>query len=331
MSKKEQFSVAQNAVPVQMSPISMSFAISDDYSQYLAVALTSILVNNPSSFFVFHILHRNISTVSQSRIREVESLHPHCRLVFHQVDSSRFENFPIPPELEHVTQEMYYRYLLPEILQDEERTIYSDVDVIFREDLSKYYAIDLKDNYFAGVDSLPAINADDLLYAQKTLGEKIKNGYFYSGNLILNLKLLRQDNKIEEFRGLGDCHFKFQDMDIINLTCSGRVLPLGPSFCLSTYYYDSIMSGRESVKAAFGKDELDHALKSGIVHYNGAKPWKEVCPNMDIWWSYYRRSIFYDEEFTHKFWKDQTYRLEKMSLMKRIKLVGRYFRKGGRM
>ena len=120
-------------------------------------------------------------------------------------------------------------------------------------------------------------------------------------------------------------------MDIINLTCSGRVLPLGPSFCLSTYYYDSIMSGRESVKAAFGKDELDHALKSGIVHYNGAKPWKEVCPNMDIWWSYYRRSIFYDEEFTHKFWKDQTYRLEKMSLMKRIKLVGRYFRKGGRM
>ena len=85
------------------------------------------------------------------------------------------------------------------------------------------------------------------------------------------------------------------------------------------------------MKGIYGTDEINHALISGIVHYNGAKPWKEVCPNMDIWWAYYRRSIFYDEEFTHRFWKDQTYRLEKMSLMKRIKLVGRYFRKGGRM
>ena len=310
-----------------MNTIPILFTFDGSLKTAAGVCLTSLLENaGPDTFYDIFILHEPDPHIS-GKLTDLASHYGNCRFTFREVRGEFEEGYNI----RGIPETAYFRLLAPERIPEYDKILYSDVDVIFREDLSHYYDIDLGDNYFAGVDSLPAINDDDLMYAQKTLGEKIKNGYYYSGNLILNLKRLRQGNKIEEFRGLGDRHFKFQDMDIINLTCSGRFLPLGPSFCLSTYYYDSMMSGRESVKAAFGKEELDHALKSGIVHYNGAKPWKEVCPNMDIWWSYYRKSIFYDEEFTHKFWKDQTYRLEKMSLMKRIKLVGRYFRKGGRM
>ena len=78
------------------------------------------------------------------------------------------------------------------------------------------------------------------------------------------------------------------------------------------------------MESIYGPEELDHALRSGIVHYNGAKPWKEACMNMDIWWEYYRRSIFFDERFCHDFWDGRRKLLLKLPLIKRIKMVLRY-------
>jgi len=81
------------------------------------------------------------------------------------------------------------------------------------------------------------------------------------------------------------------------------------------------------MEARYGAAELDHALQRGIVHFNGAKPWKEACLNMDIWWSCYRKSLFFDESFCFDFWKKQVNVMDSLPLSKRIKLVGKYFRK----
>ena len=116
----------------------------------------------------------------------------------------------------------------------------------------------------------------------------------------------------------------------MNIVCNGRIYPLPPSFCMTTFIYELIMGRREDMVRLYGEEEVVHTLKSGIVHYNGEKPWNGVCPNMDIWWDFYRKSIFFDEQFARDFWYGQSYRMEKLSLWKRIKLVGRYFRKGGR-
>ena len=64
---------------------------------------------------------------------------------------------------------------------------------------------------------------------------------------------------------------------------------------MSVQLYDLIVDRRAEMEEIYGKEEIDRALSCGIVHYNGAKPWKEACPNMDIWWDCYRRSIFFDE------------------------------------
>ena len=62
--------------------ISMSFSVSDNYSQHLAVVLASVLFNNPHSRFVFHVLHRNISDENQSRIRELEQIYLNCDIKY---------------------------------------------------------------------------------------------------------------------------------------------------------------------------------------------------------------------------------------------------------
>ena len=263
---------------------------------------------------------------ADSRIRLLPQQFPHCRITFRSVGNL----FDDAYEIRGITKETYYKLYIPELIPEYDKVIYSDVDVIFREDLADVYDTDLGNCFFAAVDAFPVLNEDYLAY-HRTIGlDPESDGYFYAGNLIVNSRLIREKNLIPRFLGHLHKPYRFQEMDIINLECRKNIKPLPPAFCLTGNYYEAIVTSRERLKNHYSDEELEHALKNGIVHYNGPKPWKEVCLNMDIWWDYYRRSVFFDEAFALGFWHDQTYRIEIMSLWKRIKQVARYFRKGGR-
>lgn len=210
------------------SPISISFSVSDNYSQHLAVVLASVLVNNPSSRFVFHVLHRNITEVNQSRIRELERMYWNGEVKFHKIDDSQFAKFPIPPELEHVTQEMYYRYILPDVLKDEDRTIYSDVDVLCVGDLRPLWELDLKGNLLAAVSEGEAGE-----FKKRLMDLEGEAPYFYSGLLVMDLAAMRDggyaDKLMENTVKYAD-KISWPDQDIINLTFRNRILQLGPEW-----------------------------------------------------------------------------------------------------
>lgn len=75
------------------SPISISFSVSDNYSQHLAVVLTSVLANNPSSRFVFHVSHRDTYAENTSRRRELERMsgNDKGRIIYSDVDQWYFD------------------------------------------------------------------------------------------------------------------------------------------------------------------------------------------------------------------------------------------------
>ena len=204
--------------------ISISFSVSDNYSQHLAVVLASFLVNNHDSQFVFHVLHRNISKENQSRIRELERMYPNGKVFFHEIDESLFEAFPIPKELEHVTQEMYYRYILPDVLKEEERTIYSDVDVLCVGDVRSLWELDLKGNILAAVSEGEAGE-----FKKKLLGLEGDAPYFYSGLLVMDLAEMRKENSAGSLMENTIRHagrISWPDQDIINLVFRDRILQL---------------------------------------------------------------------------------------------------------
>jgi lipopolysaccharide biosynthesis glycosyltransferase len=226
-------------------------------------------------------------------------------------------------EVRGIPETAYYRLLSPELIPQYDRLLYSDVDVIIREDLSKYYELDLGDNYFAAVDNCSRLRPAVQDYIS-TLGIDWRNNYYYSGNLVINSALIRRDHMIDKFRELGKNAYDQQDMDIINIACNQRFLPLGPVFCLSVQLYSLIVNRRTEMDAIYGHQELDDALDHGIVHFNGVKPWKGACMNMDIWWTVYRRSQFFDEAFCQRFWDGQMTLLERLPFLKRVKMVLRY-------
>ena len=210
----------------ESAPISMSFSVSDNYSQHLAVVLASVLVNNPQSRFVFHVLHRNITDGNQKRIRRLEQMYLNCEIKFHLIDASRFEKFPIPKKLEHVTQEMYYRYLLPKILENEDRTIYSDVDVLCVGNLMPLWKMDLKENVLAAVSEGEAGELK-----KKLIGLTGNAPYFNSGLLVMNLAAMRSESATEVLMANTveyASRIAWPDQDIINITFRDRMHELSP-------------------------------------------------------------------------------------------------------
>ena len=206
------------------SPISISFCVNDAYAQHLAVVIASVLVNNPNSRFVFHVLHRDISKESQACVKELECMYPHCEVRFHEIDSSRFDRFKIPPELEHVTQETYYRYILPDVLGHEDRTIYSDVDVLCVGDLRPLWEINMQGALIAAVSEGAAGD-----FKKDLLNMKGSDPYFYAGLLVMDLAALRNGHYpqklMENTLQLAD-KLIWPDQDVINITMRGRILQL---------------------------------------------------------------------------------------------------------
>ena len=301
-----------------MRTVPILFTFDQSLLMPAGVCLTSLLESaEPDTFYDIFILHG-----------------PGCDFSALNVLKERFSNFRLTLrevkgefvgayEIRGIPETAYYRLLSPELIPEYDKLLYSDVDVIIREDLSKYYDIDLGDNYFAAVDNCSRLRPAVQDYIS-TLGIDWRNNYYYSGNMVINSALILRDGMIDKFRELGKNDYNQQDMDIINIACNKRFLPLGPVFCLTVQLYGLIVTRRAEMDAIYGREALDAALDHGIVHYNGTKPWKGASMNMDIWWTVYRRSQFFDEAFCQRFWDGQMTLLDRLPLIKRIKMVLRY-------
>ena len=220
-------------------PISVSFCISDSYAQHLAVVIASFLVNNPDCAFVFHVVHHSVQPATEARLRELERMYPHHRIVFHAIDGEAFSRFPLPPMLAHVTHEMYYRYLLPEILKDERRTIYSDVDVLCRAgDIRDLWEMDLGGRPMGAVRN-PACNNFPYVEHMVRIGMKRESPYYFSGLLVMDLDRLRAahfpDACMKKTVELA-AELMFPDMDVINAVMEGCVANIDPVWNMTERY-----------------------------------------------------------------------------------------------
>lgn len=262
-------------------PISMSFSVSDNYSQHLAVVLTSILENNPESDFVFHVLHRNITDENQKRIHELEQVYFNCEIRFHAVDNSLFEDLTIPKELEHITKETYFRYILADILSEEKRTIYSDVDVLCVGDLRPLWNIDLKGRVIGAVSE-----GLDGEYKKKLLGLTGDAPYFNAGMLVMDLDVMRAESSSVrlmkntiEYAG----RIAWADQDIINITFRNRILEL------------------ENIWNCFTRVAGEVKQRVVIHHFANAsqKPWCNIWKNYSwpLYLKYLRLSPYQENAF----------------------------------
>ncbi len=176
-----------------------------------------------------------------------------------------------------------YRLLLPQILPEHDQVIYMDCDMIVRSSVSAIYnSVDLDNFYLGAVFETP-------LDFQRTYMVEIgcdPDKYINSGFLIMNLKLLRQDNIVTRFLELAKSDkYIFPDQDILNIVCKGRIYGLSP-YCngIRTFF---IQSYESLFLEKYNRRDLENVRIFGTIHYTGDKPWSHYTIELATWWQYY--------------------------------------------
>lgn len=302
--------------------VPIAFAFDENLIMPAGVCITSLLENASSeTYYDIFILHPFNIDLSKSLLSEIPQKYNNCRISYKPICNEFNSSY----EVRGITTCTYYRLIIPEVIKEYDKILYSDVDVIFRDDLSMFYQIDVDDYYFAGVDNCSFIRKDVQIYLRDVLGLDYRDGYFYAGNLIVNSKKIREEAVIEKLKEASNNKYKQQDMDIINIVCNRKIKRVSPAFCLTNYIYRLILKQKKEMLSCFTNDELEYAIQKGIIHYNGAKPWNTWCQNYDIWWYYYRKSIFFSEDFCLNFYSERINDIHKWDLWTRVKHLFRYF------
>lgn len=310
-----------------MKVIPIAFAFDSRLDMPACICIYSLLANaNTDTFYDIYILR------PQSDKTEVEGLgrlqvafHNH-HILYRTVDNCFKSAF----EIRGITNVTYFRLLIPELIPECDKIIYSDVDVIFRSDLSQIYEnTDMTAYYIAGVNSLSHLHHDRNRYYR----DKIKidpKGVVYAGNIIINSAKIRKEHLVKRFVEHVWNNYQFQDLDVLNIVCKGAIKQLPPAFCVTTDVSELKIYNRKALLEIWSEEELQQVIRYGTVHYNGIKPWAGVCINSDIWWEYYRKSPFFDEKFYFDFFNIALNQLDLLPLWKRVKILARYFVYGKR-
>lgn len=251
------------------------FCINKSYIDILSVVLLSILENNRQDFIHFYILTTDFSEEDKKNYDFLHNSYENFDISFIVPDKERFKDLQL--NIDYISIETYYRYLIAELLPKEDKALYLDADIVVNGSLSELYHIDLKDNYIAGIKDTyiaklgykPAANfSSDSLYIN-------------AGVLLCNLSKMREDKLADKLLKNTVKHFdaiKYQDQDIINITCRGKIKEID---CIYNFTSQNV------------KEDKDKIKKAVIIHYTGKlKAWDKDSKNkLKKVWLKYKKAI----------------------------------------
>lgn len=245
---------------------------------------------------------------------------PHC-LNIHFIESNN--EISNAYEVRGVTKATYYRLLIPQLLPEYDKVIYSDVDVVFKCSLNKIFEeVKLSNYYLAGVRSYIESESDNH-YAHK-LGCR-DSDYVNAGFLILNCVKIREDGIDLKWMELTKRKFLYQDQDIINLSCDAKKYLLPVKYNFTQQHYQAFAVHKVSHFNHVSEQEMEEAMRHGITHYTGpVKPWNGLCYRFEDWWSMYQKSPLFDIDYYHHRMRSFIF-MEHLSLKVRIKMLIKYF------
>lgn len=185
-------------------------------------------------------------------------------------------------EIRGVSKACYNRLMIPWLLPYYDKVIYTDSDVIFKGCLDDIFDTDLGTDMVAGVGSKIWSKFVLRRYLSK-LGLS-PDEYINSGFLLINCKEQRALDLKGKYLELVKSKYVYQDQDIINIACKGRIRHLPHEY---------------NVKPSQVQEyESKHTYeKIKVLHYIGPKPWKGFTLCWTDWWEVYNRSVFFKPEF----------------------------------
>jgi len=263
--------------------IPVFLASDENYAPFCATTIASIM-DYTKSHISFYILDGGISDESKKKIEDLLNSYNNFSIEYLSVDLSLFKKLPTP---HHFSLSMFSRFLIPDLKPEFSRVIYSDVDVIFLDDIAKIYDEDLEGFPVAAVPDYK-----DMPENKRLFNISKKHQYFCSGLLIVNCDYWRGNNLTKKLLGVASDNSNkliFPDLDVLNIVFECNYKKLRYEYCVMTHVFDEMVNFNNETKRA--------AQNPFIIHYSSSrKPWNDLTVEMsNYFWRYARKTLFFED------------------------------------
>lgn len=164
--------------------MNIALCTDENFSIPALVCITSILENNKNEDCHIYVLTDGLSNSALAKFSRLASVY-NQKIDVLEIDNQRFDGLAVS---ERYPVSIYYRFLLPEMLPEENTVLYLDCDIIVRGSLKKLFATDISE-YSLGV---VVSQSCDWVKWQNTL--KLTTPFFNSGVMLMNLDYWRKNN-----------------------------------------------------------------------------------------------------------------------------------------
>lgn len=252
------------------------YASNNAYVPFLGISLFSLLKNNGKldkiSIFVLadKISEKNKEILNDMVIRYGREIK--------YIDLKEMEDFiPFHFNTFGFHPIVLSRLFLDVLLDDNiNRALYLDCDTIIDDSLEELEKLDFRKDYVAMVPEMymPAAN-------KKLIGLTATEPYYNAGVILFNLELIRKDRMREHFLKYyqeRNGELLYNDQDIINYCCKGRICRLSHAYNLSpnlVYFPRYFIKRLQPAYYCKSAEEYKRILlKPSIIHYMGdERPW----------------------------------------------------------
>lgn len=254
------------------------YASNDAYTPYLGISMLSLLESNKSlqRIRVF-ILGEEIHNSNIAKLTSIAE-HYNREIVF--LDASTFRaKIPFDFDASGYNPITLSRLFLCSYLpNDVERVLYLDCDTNVNKSIEELETIDFGNALCAAV---PELNMPKENKAQ--IGHKCDECYYNAGVLLANLLAWREESIeqkfLDYFASVGG-HLLYNDQDILNHCCKGRILTLPLKYNVSGnhfYFHRFMVKKLQPYYDVSNKAEYKETIAlPTIIHYLGdERPWIE--------------------------------------------------------
>ncbi|KFX17403.1 lipopolysaccharide 3-alpha-galactosyltransferase [Pectobacterium betavasculorum] len=262
--------------------LNIAFGTDKNFLFGCAVSIASILLKNPKQPLAFHIFTDTLDSDNRDRFNSLAKQYD-TSITFYVVNCDWLKSLPSTKNWSYA---IYFRFIATDYFYHLlDKIIYLDSDIVCNGSLQELSELNIENYIIAAVAEGKSPWWEKCATRLKTPG--IKNGYFNSGFLLINLKNWHQNNiTTKTMMMLIDKDvankISYPDQDILNMLLPGHILFLDKK-------YNTQFSINYELKCKRG-ETYPHPINNDTVfiHYIGpTKPWHE-------WAKYPSSAYFYN-------------------------------------
>ncbi|MBI0549611.1 lipopolysaccharide 3-alpha-galactosyltransferase [Pectobacterium parmentieri] len=261
--------------------LNIAFGTDKNFLFGCAISIASILLKNSGQHLAFHVFTDTLEPENRERFNVLAKQY-NTSITLYIVNCDWLKCLPSTKNWSYA---IYFRFIATDYFYNQlNKIIYLDSDIICNGSLQELVTLDIGENIIA------AVAEGENLWWKKCADRlgipAIKNGYFNSGFLLINLKNWHQHNiTTKTIIMLMDKDItgkiSYPDQDILNILLPGHIIFLDKK-------YNTQFSINYELKCKFG-EHYPHPITDNTVfiHYIGpTKPWHE-------WAEYPSTKFFY--------------------------------------